>query len=55
MENLNGKSLDTLWDDLSKTELLDISQKLKHSFDSLRSLPHQSYFGSLGKTRLCDK
>lgn len=54
MEKLNGESLDTLWDDLSKAQRLDISQQLKHSFDSLRSLPHQGYFGSLGKTRLRD-
>lgn len=54
MERLSGESLDTLWDNLSTAQRLDISRRLKHSFDSLRSLPHQGYFGSLGKTKLQD-
>ena len=54
MENIDGNSLISLWDNLTDTEKTSIASQLQKMFDTLRSLPSPGYFGSVGRHKLLD-
>jgi phosphotransferase family enzyme len=54
MERVVGKTLSSLWPDLTASEKESIVAKLHGYFSELRQLPSPGYYGSLGRRHLLD-
>ena len=54
MECIPGDSLENLWSTLADSEKKDIIGQLRKAMSSLRQIPHQGYFGSIGNSKLRD-
>jgi aminoglycoside phosphotransferase (APT) family kinase protein len=54
MENISGRTLISLWDNLTGSEKASIASQLREMFDTLRRLPSPGYFGSVGRRKFLD-
>ncbi|KAL2689332.1 hypothetical protein Neosp_003385 [[Neocosmospora] mangrovei] len=54
MEDVDGHSLDELWDTISTDEKRAVSNRLRELFVSLRGIPGLGYFGSVNMTKCRD-